>query len=72
MLYETLLNRICKPPRAVEKWIDLYPFLGHNFWKEISTIPNRTLKYTKIHTFQYEVRYQIILLIAMKILRRGR
>ena len=27
MVYENLLNRICKPPTAVEKWIDLYPFL---------------------------------------------
>ncbi len=60
MVYENLLNRLCKPPTAVEKWIDLYPLLGNNFWNEIFTIPNRTLKDTKIHTFQYKTINRII------------
>ncbi len=53
MVFENLLNRTGKPPISIDKWIDLYPFPGNNFWSESFTIPNRTIKGTKTHKFKF-------------------
>ena len=60
-LYKYILSSRIKDPTAIDKWLDIYPFLENSTeWKKIYTLSYKVTKDTYLHSFQYKVLNRII------------
>ena len=54
-LYWEMLNSKTKPPTAIDKWLDLFPFLEHFNWEKIYTNVYKISDEPYLQTFQYKI-----------------
>ena len=54
-----LLSSITKPPTSVETWINMYPFLEMEDWKQIFLRTFQITKETYLQSFQYKMLNRI-------------
>ena len=59
-IYNTLIESVIKTPTAVEKWINMYPFLENYDWTLIFQIPFRIIKEPYLQSFQYKIVNRIL------------
>ena len=59
-LYSLLISRIAKPPTCLDKWIDEFPFLNDEDFKEYYKLPYKIVQSTKTQTFQFKILNRII------------
>ena len=50
-----MINLATKPPTAVSKWIDLFPFLEKLDWKPIFTMVYKITREPYLQSFQYKI-----------------
>ena len=55
-----LIRRIQKPPTALDKWMDEFPFLNENDFKTFSKLPYSIIRETKLQSFQFKLINRII------------
>ena len=60
MLYWHLLDRIIKPPTALSKWMEEFPFLNDQDFSNYFTLPYSITRDTKLQTFQYAILNNIL------------
>ena len=59
-IYQILVAKKQMPPRAIDKWRDIFPFLENFEWKEIYELPYRIIKEPYLQSFQYKLLNRII------------
>lgn len=60
MLYWHLVNKITKPPTAIDKWVSEFVFLNDDDFANFFQLPYKVLRDTKMQTFQYTILHKII------------
>ena len=53
------VKRMFKTPSALAKWIDEFPFLNDEDFKKFFLLPNKVVRNTKLHVFQYKILNRI-------------
>lgn len=53
--YIIMVDRYVKPPTAVNTWCALYPDITDFNWAEIYCLPYKTVRSTKLQSFQYKI-----------------
>lgn len=59
-LYNKIVGLTIKAPTALEKWIDMYPFLESYNWDSIFLIPFRIMTEPYFQSFQYKILNRIL------------
>ena len=55
IIYWILIDRIKKPPAAIDKWMSEFPFLNDRDFQDIYRLPYAITPCTKTQTFQYKL-----------------
>jgi hypothetical protein len=55
-----LIERIKSPPTSIEKWIEKFPFLNDNDFKQYFTLAHKAVQDTKLQSFQYKILNRIL------------
>ena len=58
--YLMLVNNKITPPSAIEKWLDIFPFLENFDWKDIYKIPYLYTQEPYLQSFQYKIINRIL------------
>ena len=59
-MYQECISRKVQVPTSLERWRVLYPEITGDNWKDIFTRPFKTVRETKIQSFQYKIVHRII------------
>ena len=59
-IYWHFMDQLSKLPTAIEKWIEEFPFLNETDFKRFFSLPYKTIRDTKIQTFQYKLLNNIL------------
>ena len=54
-IYQKLIAEKIIPPSAINRWIEIYPFLELCDWKNVFLLPYKITKEPLLQSFQYKV-----------------
>ena len=60
LMYQSIIHPSLKPATAIDTWINIFPFMETQDWKNIYTLTRKLTTETYLHTFQYKIINRII------------
>ena len=59
-IYQLLVSKKQMPPKAIDKWVDIFPFMENFEWKSVYELPSRIIKEPYLQSFQYKLLNRVI------------
>ena len=59
-IYQTLISKLSSPPTAIDKWVEIFPFMETIEWDKIFQLPYIITRESFLQTFQYKILNRII------------
>ena len=59
-IYQTLISKLSSPPTAIDKWVEIFPFMETIEWDKIFQLPYVITRESFLQTFQYKILNRII------------